>query len=68
MSDKIEKKGREEVISTKEITLNMGPQHPSCHGVLHLILDLQGERVMKVEPDIGYLHRISVTSTAAPRR
>lgn len=57
MSDKIEKKEREELISTKEMTLNMGPQHPSCHGVLHLILDMQGERIMKVEPDVGYLHR-----------
>jgi NADH-quinone oxidoreductase subunit D len=48
---------REETIRTKEITLHMGPQHPSTHGVLHLILDMQGERIIKVEPDIGYLHR-----------
>ncbi|MBI5888166.1 MAG: NADH dehydrogenase (quinone) subunit D [Deltaproteobacteria bacterium] len=45
------------MISTKEITLHMGPQHPSSHGVLHLVIDMQGERVMHVEPDIGYLHR-----------
>jgi NADH:ubiquinone oxidoreductase subunit D len=57
MSDNIEKTGREEVITTKEITISMGPQHPSAHGVLRLILDLQGERVMKAEPDVGYLHR-----------
>jgi NADH-quinone oxidoreductase subunit D len=57
MSDSIEKTEREEIISTKEITISMGPQHPSCHGVLRLILDLQGERVMKAEPEIGYLHR-----------
>lgn len=47
----------EEIISTKEISLHMGPQHPSTHGVLHLVLDLQGERVVKAEADIGYLHR-----------
>ncbi|HBR16212.1 MAG: NADH dehydrogenase [Deltaproteobacteria bacterium RIFCSPLOWO2_12_FULL_43_16] len=46
----------EEVI-TKEITLNMGPQHPSTHGVLHLLLDIKGENIIKAYPDIGYLHR-----------
>ena len=47
----------EELISTKEVNLHMGPQHPSSHGVLHLVLDLKGEKVLRVEPDIGYLHR-----------
>jgi NADH-quinone oxidoreductase subunit D len=46
-----------ELVTTKEISLHMGPQHPSSHGVLHLVIDMQGEKVMKVEPDIGYLHR-----------
>ncbi len=36
--------------------LNMGPQHPSTHGVLRLFLELDGETVVRVEPDIGYLH------------
>ncbi len=36
--------------------INMGPQHPSTHGVLRLILTLEGERVIKAIPDIGYLH------------
>jgi NADH-quinone oxidoreductase subunit D len=36
--------------------INMGPQHPSTHGVLRLILTIDGERVMSVVPDIGYLH------------
>jgi len=38
-------------------TLNMGPQHPSTHGVLRLVLTLRGERLMKVDPVIGYGHR-----------
>src|SRR5512141_3248315 len=38
-------------------TLNMGPQHPSTHGVLRLKLTLRGEKVMAVEPVIGYSHR-----------
>lgn len=37
--------------------LNMGPQHPSTHGVLRLILELDGETVVKLTPEIGYLHR-----------
>lgn len=36
--------------------VNMGPQHPSTHGVLRLVLTLDGERVVKAQPDIGYLH------------
>ncbi len=48
---------RENIISTREVTLHMGPQHPSTHGVLHLILDIQGEKIIDVQPDIGYLHR-----------
>jgi len=36
--------------------LNMGPQHPSTHGVLRLVLDLEGETVLKLVPHIGYLH------------
>jgi len=43
--------------TTKEITVNMGPQHPSTHGVLRLVLELDGERVVSCTPHIGYLHR-----------
>ena len=39
------------------MTINMGPQHPSTHGVLRLIVTLEGEVVVRVVPDIGYLHR-----------
>src|ERR1700730_3473054 len=38
------------------MTVNMGPQHPSTHGVLRVILTLDGETVVKAESDIGYLH------------
>jgi len=37
--------------------LNMGPHHPSIHGVLHLLVELDGETVVDAEPDIGYIHR-----------
>jgi NADH-quinone oxidoreductase subunit D len=40
----------------RTMTLNMGPQHPSTHGVLRLVLELDGETVLKAQPDIGYLH------------
>ena len=39
------------------MVLNFGPQHPSAHGQLRLILELEGEKVLKATPDIGYLHR-----------
>src|SRR5258708_10864876 len=38
------------------MTINMGPQHPSTHGVLRLILTINGETVIKAVPDIGFLH------------
>lgn len=38
------------------MSLNMGPQHPSTHGVLRLVLDLEGETVRKITPHVGYLH------------
>lgn len=44
-------------LETSEMVLNMGPQHPSTHGVLRLILKLDGERVKAIECVIGYLHR-----------
>ena len=37
--------------------LNLGPQHPSTHGVLRLLLELKGEKIISCEPDVGYLHR-----------
>ncbi len=43
--------------TTETMTINMGPQHPSTHGVLRLVLELDGEQVVKAVPHIGYLHR-----------
>ena len=44
-------------LETPEMTLNIGPQHPSTHGVLRLIAKVDGERITDVEPVIGYMHR-----------
>ncbi len=41
----------------QELSINFGPQHPSTHGVFRMILDVEGESVLKIEPVIGYLHR-----------
>ncbi|RII28657.1 MAG: NADH-quinone oxidoreductase subunit D [Geobacter sp.] len=43
--------------STEIMTVNMGPQHPSTHGVLRLVVELDGEVIQKITPHIGYLHR-----------
>ena len=45
------------MFETKELEINMGPQHPSTHGVLRVILKLDGETVVGADCDIGYLHR-----------
>jgi NADH-quinone oxidoreductase subunit D/NADH-quinone oxidoreductase subunit C/D len=42
---------------TQEYFINMGPQHPATHGVLRLILTIDGEIIKNVEPDLGYIHR-----------
>jgi len=43
-------------VKPRSLTLNMGPQHPSTHGVLRLLMELDGETIIKCQPDIGYLH------------
>ena len=43
-------------LSNERIVVNMGPQHPSTHGVLRLVLELEGETVTEARPVIGYLH------------
>ena len=42
--------------TSRRMTLNMGPQHPSTHGVLRVVLELDGETIIKAVPDIGFLH------------
>ncbi|HZU86877.1 MAG TPA: NADH-quinone oxidoreductase subunit D, partial [Anaerolineaceae bacterium] len=46
----------ERALSGETMLLNMGPQHPSTHGVLRLLLELDGEKVVSCIPDIGFLH------------
>ena len=40
-----------------DIPINMGPQHPSTHGVFRMVLVISGEKVLDVVPHIGYMHR-----------
>jgi NADH:ubiquinone oxidoreductase subunit D len=47
----------EKIFETRELNVSMGPQHPATHGVLRLVLDLDGETIVKVTPYVGYLHR-----------
>src|SRR5689334_10935604 len=44
-------------IQGEKMVLNMGPSHPATHGVLRIVLELDGEIITKATPDIGYLHR-----------
>jgi NADH-quinone oxidoreductase subunit D len=44
-------------LKTDQLFVNLGPQHPSTHGVLRVGLTIEGELIVKAEPDIGYLHR-----------
>jgi NADH-quinone oxidoreductase subunit D len=47
----------ESPLRAEEMILNIGPQHPSTHGVLRVVLELDGERILRAEPVIGYMHR-----------
>jgi len=47
----------DKILETRELTVSMGPQHPATHGVLRLVLELDGETVVKCTPYVGYLHR-----------
>lgn len=44
-------------LDTELVTVNMGPQHPATHGVLRIVLTLDGETIMRAVPHVGYLHR-----------
>src|SRR5271157_4778386 len=47
----------DEQLSSEKMVLNMGPQHPSTHGVLRIVLELDGEEIINAIPDIGFHHR-----------
>ena len=57
MQDQEVLKSQGTLFDTEEMVLNMGPQHPSTHGVLRVLLKLDGETVVDLDCDIGYLHR-----------
>ena len=44
-------------VGEADLIINVGPQHPATHGVLHLVITLNGETIKKVEPHLGYIHR-----------
>ena len=44
-------------VAEGELVINVGPQHPATHGVLHLVITLNGETIKKIEPHLGYIHR-----------
>ncbi len=48
--------GREGSFHTEYMRINVGPQHPSTHGVLRLVVDLDGEQIISLKPQVGYLH------------
>jgi len=54
-------------LATEHLVLNMGPQHPSTHGVLHILVELDGEEVIAAEASLGYLHR-GIEKLAESRR
>ena len=53
----IKTKNTREGFDDKNMTINFGPQHPAAHGVLRLILDMDGEIITRADPHIGLLHR-----------
>jgi NADH-quinone oxidoreductase subunit D len=57
LMDRTRRDGDDLDIATEEIFVNMGPQHPSTHGVLRIILRTDGELILESIPVIGYLHR-----------
>ena len=51
------KSNRREIFEDGDYVVNIGPQHPSTHGVLHFRVALEGERIKKIDPVLGYIHR-----------
>ena len=57
ISDGSQSPSRGGVGEAGDLIINVGPQHPATHGVLHLVITLNGETIKKVEPHLGYIHR-----------
>jgi NADH-quinone oxidoreductase subunit C/D len=57
VENKVESGGTSSLFRKEELLLNMGPQHPATHGVLRVVLELEGEKIVRSTPDLGYLHR-----------
>ena len=53
----LEKSGYVTDLLGEKMVINMGPSHPATHGVLRLVLEMDGEIITKATPDVGYLHR-----------
>ena len=53
-------------LRSETMTVNMGPQHPSTHGVLNLVVQLSGETIVKADATIGFLHT-GIEKTAEPK-
>ena len=51
------RRGQIKMSEIRNYTMNFGPQHPAAHGVLRLVLELDGETVVRADPHIGLLHR-----------
>ena len=64
--DEIKHLVSERALAGDTVLLNMGPQHPSTHGVLRLLLELDGEQVISCIPDVGFLHT-GIEKTWRPR-
>ena len=54
---KLEAKSNKSMPEIKNMTMNFGPQHPAAHGVLRLVLEMDGEVIERADPHIGLLHR-----------
>src|SRR4051794_40324316 len=55
-ADAVTEVSPDEVPDDETMIINMGPQHPSTHGVLRIMMELQGETVLRAKPIVGYLH------------
>jgi len=53
----VEVRGGHDDLATQDMNLNIGPQHPATHGVLRVVIDLDGEVIVRATPVIGYMHR-----------